>query len=484
MRRAPHEWWQDLQAGIKGITIQIEGQDYSFDQCALDPCVFLLRQRTHNGHRGVPKGYVGSHVDDLLVVAPSTVGDKIKAELSRVFPVETWEENEFAYLGSEIICHDDSVMFRQKPYIESRLFLVDIPKNAHEDDLADNECIADNRSLVGALSWVSAQSRPDLTCSVSMAQQLQKNPTYGDIKFTNGISLKATEHREEGLIFHPVKDEQAVILIYHDAAWANAYEGEYDEEGFELYAEDKASGLQHEGPPSHRSGRKAKRGNSRVASQLGELVILADKDAIAGGSGWGSILDWKSRAGQRVCRSTFSAETQAAVEGLEGGQYVRAMYEAICTGDLKKAEQAKLPLVCLSDCRSLYDHLHREGVPRTPADRRLAIDLAALRQGLRWEMWTDQLPLAWIPSELQLGDVLTKPQDPRTWWQTVKQKLTIPISIVERGGQVSKSFRDGRKTSVKPCVSLHPEVMLLQAVVNNHHDSSERDSAGTRSLAF
>ncbi|OLQ00470.1 Copia protein [Symbiodinium microadriaticum] len=432
---SPHEWWQDLQAGIKGITIQIEGQDHSFDQCALDPCVFLLRQRTHNGHRGVPKGYVGSHVDDLLVVAPSTVGDKIKAELSRVFPVETWEENEFAYLGSEIICHDDSVMFRQKPYIESRLFLVDIPKNAHEDDLADNECIADNRSLVGALSWVSAQSRPDLTCSVSMAQQLQKNPTYGDIKFTNGISLKATEHREEGLIFHPVKDEQAVILIYHDAAWANAYEGEYDEEGFELYAEDKASGLQHEGPPSHRSGRKAKRGNSRVASQLGELVILADKDAIAGGSGWGSILDWKSRAGQRVCRSTFSAETQAAVEGLEGGQYVRAMYEAICTGDLKKAEQAKLPLVCLSDCRSLYDHLHREGVPRTPADRRLAIDLAALRQGLRWEMWTDQLPLAWIPSELQLGDVLTKPQDPRTWWQTVKQKLTIPISIVERGGQ-------------------------------------------------
>ena len=481
---SPHEWWQDLQAGIKGITIQIEGQDHSFDQCALDPCVFLLRQRTHNGHRGVPKGYVGSHVDDLLVVAPSTVGDKIKAELSRVFPVETWEENEFAYLGSEIICHDDSVMFRQKPYIESRLFLVDIPKNAHEDDLADNECIADNRSLVGALSWVSAQSRPDLTCSVSMAQQLQKNPTYGDIKFTNGISLKATEHREEGLIFHPVKDEQAVILIYHDAAWANAYEGEYDEEGFELYAEDKASGLQHEGPPSHRSGRKAKRGNSRVASQLGELVILADKDAIAGGSGWGSILDWKSRAGQRVCRSTFSAETQAAVEGLEGGQYVRAMYEAICTGDLKKAEQAKLPLVCLSDCRSLYDHLHREGVPRTPADRRLAIDLAALRQGLRWEMWTDQLPLAWIPSELQLGDVLTKPQDPRTWWQTVKKKLTIPISIVERGGQVSKSFRDGRKTSVKPCVSLHPEVMLLQAVVNNHHDSSERDSAGTRSLAF
>ena len=109
--------------------------------------------------------------------------------------------------------------------------------------------------------------------------------------------------------------------------------------------------------------------------------------------------------------------------------------------------------MCLSDCSSLYDHLHREGIPRTPADRRLAIDLAALRQSLREERWTEKLPLAWIPSGLQLGDILTKPQDPKTWSSLVNQKLAIPISIVEKGCQVSTTFRDGRKTSVKPCVN-------------------------------
>ena len=142
-----------------------------------------------------------------------------------------------------------------------------------------------------------------------MAQQLQKCPTYGDIKFASGISKKATEHKDRGLVFRKIADEHTIFLVYHDAAWANAYEGEYDEEGFELYADDKANGLQREGPPSHRSGRKAKRGNSKVASQLGELVMIADVCSISGGSAWGSILDWKSRAGQRVCRSTFSAET-------------------------------------------------------------------------------------------------------------------------------------------------------------------------------
>ncbi|CAE7307731.1 GIP [Symbiodinium sp. CCMP2592] len=423
---SPHEWWGDLQAGIKGITLDLNGDEHIFDQCALDPCIFILRKVIEEKMTGPPVAYVGTHVDDLLVIAPKSVGDGVKAELSKVFPVDSWEEDEFAYLGSEIICREDTVVFRQKPYIENRLFFVDIPKNVNDDDLANSECLADNRSLIGALSWVSAQSRPDLTCSVSMAQQLQKCPTYGDVKFTNGISKKAIEHCEEGLVFHKVIDEQAVFLIYHDAAWANAYEGEYDEPEFELYEDDKASGLQHEGPPSHRSGRKAKRGNSRVASQLGELVMIADVNAISGGSGWGSVLDWKSRAGQRVCRSTFSAETQACVEGLEGGQYVRAMYETLVQGQLVRVEEARLPVVCLSDCRSLYDHLHREGVPRTPADRRLAIDLAALRQALREERWTEKLPIAWIPSGLQLGDILTKPQDPRVWWSTLKQPLTIP----------------------------------------------------------
>ena len=481
---SPHEWWQDLQAGIKGIVIVIAENEYIFDQCALDPCVFMLRKLVDNKLDGDPVGYVGSHVDDLLVVAPDSIGKIIKDKLSKVFPVDTWEDDEFAYLGSEIACKEDYVLFRQKPYIESRLFHVEIPAGVNDDDLADADCIADNRSLVGALSWVSAQSRPDLTCSVSMAQQLQKSPTYGDVKFTNGISTKAVEHRERGLAFHAVNDDEAVFIVYHDAAWANAYEGEYDEEGFELYDEDKASGLQREGPPSHRNGRKAKRGNSRVASQLGELIVLTEHKAISGSSAWGSVLDWKSRAGQRVCRSTFSAETQACVEGLEGGQYVRGVYETIKTGILRRAEEARTPLVCLSDCRSLYDHLHREGVPRTPADRRLAIDLAALRQALRWEKWSDQLPLAWIPSEQQLGDVLTKPQDPKVWWEMIYRKLVVPISIAEKGTQVSRNFLDGRKTSVKPCVSFRSHSEESQAVVHPDTVFSKGPSPGNPSPAF
>ncbi|CAE7247031.1 GIP, partial [Symbiodinium sp. CCMP2456] len=422
----------DGQVIRKGHFLVLSGQVFVADLLCVEEFADLLGKVVNGKMEGPPVGYVGSHVDDLLVIASTTIGDAIKAELSKTFPVDTWEDDEFAYLGSEIICKDETVVFRQKPYIENRLFVVDIPSNVNEQDLVERPR--------------PHRRQPEFGGSAELG--LGPIPAGLDMLSVDGT---ATDHRDQGLTFRKVNDEEAVILIYHDAAWANAYEGEFDEEGFELYDEDKASGLQHDGPPSHREGRKAKRGNSRVASQLGELIVITEKSAIAGGSHWCSILDWKSRAGQRVCRSTFSAETQACVEGLEGGQYVRAVYEALTFGELKKVEDATLPVVCLSDCRSLYDHLHREGVPRTPSDRRLAIDLAALRQALRLERWTERLPLAWIPSELQLGDVLTKPQDPKAWWNMILQKLTIPISIIETGGRANKSFREREKTSVKPC---------------------------------
>ena len=308
--------------------------------------------------------------------------------------------------------------------------------------------MADNRSLVGALSWLSAQSRPDLTCSVSMAQQVQKQPTVADLKFTNLVSKKAFDYREEGLRFKPIPFDQLVVIVYHDAGWANARDAEHDEEGFELTEEDKLAGLQHEGPFVDRRARKARRQNSKVASQLGELIVFADKGSVTGKGGNFSVLDWKSKAGQRVCRSTFSAETQACVEGVEAGQHVRAMFETLVAGNLVKVEDSRVPLLCLSDCRSLYDHVHKQGVPRVPSDRRLAVNLAALRQVLKAEQWGSKVPLGWLASAFQLADVLTKPQDPGRWWQFFRGKLFVPIDLSEDAPVNWKLARE-RGTSVK-----------------------------------
>ncbi|CAE7227655.1 RE2, partial [Symbiodinium sp. CCMP2592] len=98
----------------------------------------------------------------------------------------------------------------------------------HVDDIL--VVAIDNRSLIGALSWLSSQSRPDLT-------QLQRAPLTEDVRFVNQLSARAKEFRENGIYLRPTKLEDAVFLVYHDAAWANA-ELEEAEDGFKLTAEE------------------------------------------------------------------------------------------------------------------------------------------------------------------------------------------------------------------------------------------------------
>ncbi|CAE7689238.1 unnamed protein product [Symbiodinium sp. CCMP2592] len=448
---SPHEWWEDLQKGIKRTPITYNGRTYGWDQCPLDPCIFMLREYDNGKFHGKPIGYLGTHVDDILVVVAKSVSDLIKDALSRTFPIDKWEVNRLDYIGSEIVVENGEVKVSQtkSKYVETRLFTIDIPRGVCEEDLADPETAADNKSLIGALSWLSAQTRPDLTCSVSISQQLQKSPTYGDVKFSNVVASRAMSYKHHGLVFRGIDPSKAVFMVYHDAAWANVLEE--NEPGFELTEEDYRAGLQLEGPYSKKE-RKAKRINSKVASQIGALVLIADIESVRGGRGNMSVSDWKSRAGQRVCRSTFGAETQASVEGLEAAQYMRSFFETVIKGELVKVECATTPLLCLSDCRSLYDHIHKEGLPRVASDRRLAIDLAALRQGLRWERWYPKLPMAWVPSALQLADVLTKPKDPHDWWDMMCSRLTVAIEVGEQSR--ANVLKEGEEvTSVEHKVS-------------------------------
>ncbi|CAE7340119.1 unnamed protein product, partial [Symbiodinium sp. CCMP2456] len=272
---------------------------YQFDQCPLDPCVFVLRKWENGGFVGRPVAFMGCHVDDLLIAAPRHLQGRIQEGLSEAFPIEDWEMDDFEFLGSRILVDDETVTVSQEKYATTRLFQLDVPSGARDDEIATDELISDNRSLIGALSWMSSTSRPDLTCSVSMAQQLQKQPTYADLRFTNATAAKALLYKDHGLTFRHIPPERMMIIVYHDAAWANVPEPDPEESYYVLTPDEDLQGLQTEGPFAEREEkRKAKKGNSKVASQLGILVTFADRGCLSGEAGNFSIADWRSRAGQ------------------------------------------------------------------------------------------------------------------------------------------------------------------------------------------
>ena len=102
--------------------------------------------------------------------------------------------------------------------------------------------------------------------------------------------------------------------------------------------------------------------------------------------------------------------------------------QTVLTGRLQRVEGlCGKQLRCITDCKSLYDHLHKEGVPRIPSDKRLAIDLAALRQYFKEEQQDERAPLYWVPTGYQLADILTKPRNADEWWSAVWGGVRLPF---------------------------------------------------------
>ena len=420
---SPRKWWRRFRKDMLAVRLSVEGVEYKFVQNALDPCLFQLVPSDNEASE--PAAYAGVHVDDILVAGDKKMSEAIRNALSSIFPVDDWEINSFDYIGSHIEVNDSGVFISQEAYAGGRLFQIDIGKGQEDEEPASEEQRIDNQSLIGALSWLGSQSRPDIQCSVSLAQQLQKNPSVADLKFTNQIARRAWDHRDKGIWLRPLKLESLEFLVYHDSAWANAELT--GEDGFRLEYEDHVSGVMKNTPFDIKE-RKAKRANSKVASQFGILIFLTDGEQYSAGGGVGSILDWKSSANPRVCRSTFGAETTGCSEAIEMGQYVRSFVQTVLRGRLQRVQDLSgSQLKCITDCKSLFDHLHREGIPRIPSDKRLAIDLAALRQYLCEEQANGKPPLFWVPTEFQLADILTKPKCADSWWATVWGAVRLPF---------------------------------------------------------
>ena len=418
---SPAAWWGEFKGVLGREEFIVNGMRLKFFHCPLDPCIFQLRELNgDNEAHGEPLAYLAVHVDDVLLIGPKDLRRTLQERISALFPVQEWEEGAFDYIGSYIEVTNDEVHVTQTSYTNTRLFEIPIKHGQQGDEPATVEQKADNRSLIGALSWLAGQTRPDLQTGVSMAQQLQRDPTVDDIKFSNQLSKRAQEHDHRGIVIRPVDLRHAVLLAYRDAGWANAPQ-DCEDPYYALYPEDETAGEIREGPFSTKD-RRAKRSNSKIASQLGGLYLLADCEILRGHRKRVSLLDWRSAACDRVCRSTFAAESMGCCGAIENADFIRKFLSTLLTGDLCRREDGRFQVRYLSDCRSLYDHLAREGIPRIPSERRLAIDMAAIRQDLAI---TGRM--CWVPTDQQLADIMTKPQKAGDWWETLVGEIKLPF---------------------------------------------------------
>jgi hypothetical protein len=264
---------------------------------------------------------------------------------------------------------------------------------------------------------------------VAQAQRVQNRPTVGDIKETNKIVEMARKHADEGIVLRSIPESDFNVFAFHDAAFGNVHANDLEDISAEWD------------------------GNHAMGSQLGSLICIGDKKCLMNLDAGCCVVDWRSKASSRVCRSTFAGETMACGDALEGALFLRGLLASFLKGRLIREDEAGafIPLHLFTDCRSLYDHLHRDGIPKPPSEKRLAIELSAIRQALAIEsrhQWARQYgrvplrpdrpikpPLHWLPTDKQWADILTKKMQGKSWWEALGEGLSRFPLAVQRGSQ-------------------------------------------------
>jgi hypothetical protein len=112
----------------------------------------------------------------------------------------------------------------------------------------------------------------------------------------------------------------------------------------------------------------------------------------------------------RVVASTLAGEAQSFATASGVAEWVSLMLAEAQHGPLDLREHAQLtnrtPIVGVTDCKSLYDAVWSVSSPSKLDDKRVAIDLAIIRQALE----RTKMSVRWCPTQLMLADSLTKDQ--------------------------------------------------------------------------
>ena len=156
------------------------------------------------------------------------------------------------------------------------------------------------------------------------------------------------------------------------------------------------------------------------ASQQGHL-ILAVHASFTNCRVLVSVLSWQNKKIKRVVRSSLAAEASSMSTCQEHLELMRTVWEQMtrCEFVLENDEQflKARPSILVTDCKSFYDAIHKEGAAPASTNKRLAIELAIVKANAV----SGETDLRWIGARYQIADCLTKHASRKS--ETVLQKV-------------------------------------------------------------
>ena len=401
---APFQWYQTFDA---------EARKVGFQRSSFDSRLYFFRDSSNS-----LSGALGAHVDDTMTGGRGAEYDEAIAHLKSRFPYRKWRvgSGEFCGVVYAQNPHSFEISFQQSEYAKHiRPINMSKQRKTQKDSPATDKEVAALRAVNGAAGWLSGQSRPDLAAQTSFAQQAFPSPTVGSLLMANQLVHRAQQYADVSITVRDIPPEKLAVAFHSDAGFANA--------------------------GAHKT-------------QAGYLVAFVNADMDTDQESPYSPFAWKSYRLPRVVASTLAGETQAFATASGVAEWVSLTLVEARDGcfDLRTPRDptSYIPIIGITDCKSLYDTVHAVSPPSKLDDKRAAIDVAIVRQGME----RTGMRVRWCPTQLMLADSLTKDQsDPADLLRAVlmggQYQLSPEATVLEQKKQ-QREARARRQAHYKP----------------------------------
>ena len=165
------------------------------------------------------------HVDDFLCSGNKIFFNHITFKLRQTFSFGKEENDCFRYLGLNILTDQQGcINVNQTEYINqlNKINIEPSRKQQRSELITQNEADI-MKTKIGQLLWVSNQSRPDISCYVSILASNLKNGKVSDLLTVNKVISKV-KNSQYNIKYQPL-DYNIKIVLFAGAAFANHDDG-------------------------------------------------------------------------------------------------------------------------------------------------------------------------------------------------------------------------------------------------------------------
>ena len=151
----------------------------------LDPCLFILPKKPHERQTHDPcqiHGVLGIHVDDGICGGDEIFEKAIDA-LERKYPFGSKKNQKFVFTGIQVDQEaSGDITLNQTEYVKN-ITPIDIPRERRKETKtpATKEEIQALRGLIGSLQYAATNTRPDVSCRLSLLQAKIPNAVISDL---------------------------------------------------------------------------------------------------------------------------------------------------------------------------------------------------------------------------------------------------------------------------------------------------------------